>query len=367
MVQARKPPGNIWYNAKVVEKIGRRRVVHYIGFPKSHRRTFGVAQRAIRARRSPVEVKAEQWAELDNGNTAGLQPDGSYLIERILQKRKTKKGTSYLVRWEGWSSLFDVWRVASTLPPEIVDEFEEEARALAKEASKPKRAPRVAFTLELTRDEPTVVLELRKADAADFFTMLSTEATTLKLSRQRGPLAEIKILSLKVCSGASCFNGFRESLRERAAALPVVLQGDRDADDLVTPISSHKGGDYPVDTFSVMDDSLINDIVGDGVFTIHTSNGSAVKLVPPFDFFLRARRDEQGELRPVKEVIVKVHFAALVANHADPTAPLFRTDVSFTYPAADLAAYKDAMAQQLVAAVATAPAEFVAWAQDVLG
>eukprot|EP00966_Prymnesium_polylepis_P265106 6124937-Prymnesium_polylepis.1 len=131
----------------------------------------------------------------------------------------------------------------------------------------------------------------------------------------------------------------------------------------ITEISALRGGKAPVDTFSIMNDELADLILGDGVFKVHAeTNGAAVKMVPPLDFFLRAKRDPtSSELKVVKEMAVKGHVAALVPNHADPGAPMFRVDVtSFAYPEANIAAYKTGTANKLVATPG-APAELRAW------
>ena len=83
-------------------------------------------------------------------------------------------------------------------------------------------------------------------------------------------------------------------------------------------MASLRAGRRPIDTFSIMDDAIIDEILGAGVLSIRTTtNGAAVKAVAPMDFFLRARRDEH---------VVKVHVVTLVPDHANPGSPRFRLD-----------------------------------------
>ena len=144
-------------------------------------------------------------------------------------------------------------------------------------------------------------------------------------------------------------------------------QPERDLDAAVTPIASMRRGQRPIDYFSVMCDAIVHDIFGEAELVVQY-NGTAVKLVPPLHFFLRARRDDQtGEVRRVMELIVKAHFAALVIDHGAPGSPIFRTDdVGFLYPMGDREAYKRAMSRALLARAARGEqvtAEFVTWSR----
>ena len=54
------------------------------------------------------------------------------------------------------------------------------------------------------------------------------------------------------------FNGLRENLARRALA----QQPGRRVEDAVTKVQSLRGGQRPVDTFSVMCDGVLNDVTG---------------------------------------------------------------------------------------------------------
>ena len=142
-------------------------------------------------------------------------------------------------------------------------------------------------------------------------------------------------------------------------------QPGRDVDLAVTQIASLRRGQRPVDEFSVMCDAIVNEILGERALFTH-SNGTAVKMVPPLDFYLRARRDEAGQLKQVMELVAKAHVVALVRDHGAPGHPIFRTDSNaFEYKPSDEEAYQRAMASALVARAAAGgvvSAEFKAWA-----
>ena len=86
--------------------------------------------------------------------------------------------------------------------------------------------------------------------------------------------------------------------------------------------------------------------------------------MPPLDLFLKAKYDEHGNLLPGKELEVKAHMVALVADHDNPTEPIFRCDdAAFAYPDDDRAAYRSAMKHALITRGAPAVShEFLAWA-----
>ena len=48
-----------------------------------------------------------------------------YEVERIIAERRTKKGIEYLVRWAGYSPLYDTWepKRALTNAPEVVSKW----------------------------------------------------------------------------------------------------------------------------------------------------------------------------------------------------------------------------------------------------
>jgi len=103
--------GEHWYNAKIVLKTGRGKrvgaVVRYIGFPEKYNAKFttgmeGLRKRMPRAHVNLERVKAQckaQWG----GSTVGLNADGRFEVERILER----VGRGFRVRWAGWSSDYD--------------------------------------------------------------------------------------------------------------------------------------------------------------------------------------------------------------------------------------------------------------------
>jgi hypothetical protein len=132
-----------------------------------------------------------------------------------------------------------------------------------------------------------------------------------KVAKQKVPLAEGKFYLTKPVSAGA----FKALHARFARAVPAGAQVEK----LVTPITVHRRGRRPQDTFAVVDDQIINDAFGAVVFKIHSAtNGAAVKLVGPLEFFLTAKRDEAGELLPVKEMTVKALFCTLVPDHANP-------------------------------------------------
>ena len=202
LIQALDRDG-FWYNAKVLEKRGsgtqQSLKVRFIGFPASHDREYREADQGLRVRLSAAALKAEQRLRFHQGRVDGLQPDGKWLVEKIIKKRNRKgKGKEYLVRWEGWDDTWDTWE--HDLPAQAIEEFEDEQLTLATTAAAPKQP----FTMELAGDEaPEVrctardrcpqpppyppaaiarqVFEQRVRDAAELLEDLSNEAGTKTL------------------------------------------------------------------------------------------------------------------------------------------------------------------------------------------
>ena len=119
----------------------------------------------------------------------------------------------------------------------------------------------------------------------------------------------------------------------------------------MSAVASLKRGARPVDTFTVLDDGVVNEIMGPGVAKHHhESSGTLTKLVAPLTFSLRAKRDHNGELLLTKELAVKAHFVVLVRNHTDPLQPIFRTDDdAYDYSPATVRAYQQSMANIVMA------------------
>ena len=150
LIQALDTDG-FWYNAKVLEK-RESGTEHYLkvrftGFPASHDREYREADQGLRVRLSAAALKAEYRLRIHHGRLDGLQPDGKWLVEKIIKKRRKRTGKEYLVRWAGWDNTWDTWE--ADLPAQVVEEFEDEQLALATTAAAPKQP----FTMELAGDE----------------------------------------------------------------------------------------------------------------------------------------------------------------------------------------------------------------------
>jgi len=212
--------------------------------------------------------------------------------------------------------------------------------------------------------ESDEVAEQRVRDAAEILDDFAVVAG-IRLKRSPTCASEVKLYTVKPFN-CGTFNGLREFFMRAYKRLPThEADPTRDGDLAVTPISSHRRGKHPVDTFSVMDDELVNHILGDAA-CIKQFNNTCVKLVPPFDFFLHGKLNESGDLISSKELVVKGHVCALVEDHEPPCLPIFRLDdEAFEYPSTDRAAYKLAMARQLLSRPSTS-AEFRAWAESYL-
>ena len=139
LIQALDTDG-FWYNAKVLEK-RESGTEHYLkvrftGFPASHDREYREADQGLRVRLSAAALKAEYRLRIHHGRLDGLQPDGKWLVEKIIKKRRKRTGKEYLVRWAGWDNTWDTWE--ADLPAQVVEEFEDEQLALAKTVAAPQ-------------------------------------------------------------------------------------------------------------------------------------------------------------------------------------------------------------------------------------
>ena len=137
LVQALDLDG-FWYNAKVLQKRGRgastRVKVRFTRFSASHDREYRRADQGLRERLPAAALKAEQRDRIYEGRSDGRLPDGTWLIEKIIQKRK-RKVKEYKVRWQGWDSSWDTWE--SGLGADNIEEFEDEQLALSKPPATP--------------------------------------------------------------------------------------------------------------------------------------------------------------------------------------------------------------------------------------
>ena len=77
---------------------------------------------------SPAEY-GERSTLPETRTTCPVQDE--YEVEKIIAERRTKKGLEYLVRWEGYSPLYDTWepRRALTNAPEVVAKWQRERDA----------------------------------------------------------------------------------------------------------------------------------------------------------------------------------------------------------------------------------------------
>lgn len=355
----------LWWPAKVVSKEGEGDdasvELKFITFGPRWNETFNDSHQAIRVRLPKAERDIDNMPERWRENIHLRNSDGTWPVKKILGKRKCGGCAEYRVRWEGFGEEDDSWQ--SSLARDIIEEFEESellaAKRAAKLAAKPSKPPPAPFTRAIADAETDEVRELRITDAEITLEFVGDEAG-IRTARQKTALAEAKVAVLKPYTAVQ-FNGLRENLARKALA----AQPDRDVDLAVTPISSLRRGQRPVDEFSVMCDSVVNEILGERALVVQ-SNGTAVKLVPPLDFFLRARRDEStGDVRKVMELVAKAHYVALVRDHGAPGHPIFRTDgTAFEYEPGDEQAYRRAMASALAeraAAGGDVSAEFAAW------
>ena len=310
----------------------------------------GLRERGLLSR---PELKKEADSISYDGNLTGRNPDGTWEVERILALKKQKGTWRSLVRWAGWGAEDDTWEPKSEIPAAFLEEFEDAAAA----REKPQKQPRRPFTLELTAHESNELFEFRVADTFLWLADMRADGCA-KAGRQQKAVSEVRIYSTKPFSP-----GAFKALREHFVRAATAADPERNVDAAVTPISSHRGGVRPVDTFAVMDDPLLDECMGAGAFTCEAhNNGAAVKMVAPIDFFLKAKRDpDTGELLPVMELVATAHFVALVPDHENPGAPIFRTDNMFIYPPGDVAAYKRALAAKLFMQP-TLPTELYAWA-----
>lgn len=51
-------------------------------------------------------------------------PDGYYLIDHLMDRKRIGRGYSYKVRWAGYSAADDTWQSRSTLPRNVVDDYD---------------------------------------------------------------------------------------------------------------------------------------------------------------------------------------------------------------------------------------------------
>ena len=106
-LQACDRVGN-WYPADVVAERGegelREVQVHFLGFSKSQ----------------------DEWIGAASGKLVplGQETPDTYLVERILRKRRRGGRVEYFVRWEGYGTEDDSWEPADNVSDDLIEDFE---------------------------------------------------------------------------------------------------------------------------------------------------------------------------------------------------------------------------------------------------
>lgn len=142
----------------------------------------------------------------------------------------------------------------------------------------------------------------------------------------------------------------------------------------VLPIKAVKGGERPIDSFTVYSDVVLDRIVerapvelrtpGDVPLTLnyYEGNTAAVKLIAPVTFYCRGHRRADGSPWGGTDAIAKAHVMTLLQDHGAQGSVRFRLDdETFTYKADDRDVYKRAMAGALATKTA------IMWPTEYLG
>ena len=195
------------------------------------------------------------------------------------------------------------------------------------------------------------VKEQRLVDAGAWLEELIAEAKT-KLARTKEAASELKTYAARPCP-AAMYVAMHDYFAGKAAELELNIE------DAVTPVASLKRGARPVDVFSIRHDQIINDLLGPGVSFHHAlTSGAIVKMVAPFDFYLKAKKDPiTAELLKAKELVIKAHVVALVPNHATPQQPIFLMDqANFAYADGTELVYRRTLATAILGMSGVPPA-----------
>jgi len=369
LVQARDSVG-LWYNAKVIEKTGRGAsqavTVRYIGFSKRWDEKFTAKQDGLREREPAAHLKLERDDILYGGRTDGRIAPGVWEILRIM---KHMGGGAYLVRWVGWEDP-EHDTIERNLPRAYIREFEEETEALASARKNPPKQPQLPFSLVLVAHESPALLETRILDCDDYISEIAAEIE-VKTSRQKSPAAEKTLWKCK-----PVLPGTFHAMREKMKRMAVDMLEPENVDGAVTSVMKLRGGERPLDYFTLMDFDILYALMGDKIFTYHhNSTGAIWMMVPPFDFMYRGKLGgEDGELLPGKEMVCKGHYVGVVPDRENEGKMIFRADEkAYAYPAADLDAYQVSLAKIIINKCDTAtwrdvppPPIFRAWAAETL-
>ena len=350
---------NKWVNGVVEKKSGRGSkatfIVRFDGWAEKWNEKYTARMKKVRVPKSPKKTAIDNDKLAWGDDLRGRLEDGTYIAEKVVAIRRRGGKYTYRIRWEGWGADDDTWE--KTAPRECIDEFYQERDAEEEVRRNPPKAPPVPFTAALAALESPETKAMRLADAADVLIDVGREIES-RTRRQKSASNEVKFYH-KMLVGGGAFHALRGAALSLAQA------------HLVTEITSLRRGARPVDQFVIYDDELINTIVGDDVMRIHVMNGAAVKPIVPLTFQCCGRRDAAGELLPgPMELKAKVHYAALVPDHANPQAPLFRLDDGeggFEYDENDRHAYKQAVAAEIMKLpIGAVSLGFRHWASNVL-
>ena len=145
-----------WYNAYVLDKTGSGAnttvLVHFNGYPKSHRRWVHSAHNRVRARLPPSQLKREHEEAMFSGADTGRLGNQKWIAERLLKVRRFKGRREYLVRFEGYGPEADAW--CHDVGSSLVEEFELSEKLSERRAARAKlKKPKTPFTAALVAAE----------------------------------------------------------------------------------------------------------------------------------------------------------------------------------------------------------------------
>lgn len=72
----------------------------------------------------PVAAAPLVEGDFEGNAPAGDLPEGYFLVDRLLDRRRHGRGFSYLVRWTGYGPEEDLWRPRSVLPTDLTEEYD---------------------------------------------------------------------------------------------------------------------------------------------------------------------------------------------------------------------------------------------------
>ena len=121
-------------------------------FPRKPQEKIFEEDGRLRERKSNAAKKAERFERC--GGSRGLNPDGTYEVERIVAERKVNGVMRYKLRWRHWSAKWDEWHPDEDVADDLIKEWRRSRRKPTKTIG--KRVPtRVLTSYVLTLpDEP---------------------------------------------------------------------------------------------------------------------------------------------------------------------------------------------------------------------